>query len=579
MPSSFASLRHHRCDPPADASGASDPLRAGSGSTHVAAAQAGTSIDPDEAAARQHLDALLARAARSELRALRASAAPGATSELRLQRIEESELTNTNVVVFEQVRATIPVFGSHALVELDKHRALVSATAELVGIGSPPTMPTLSVDRARDQLASFLEIAPDQLAEVARPGLQYFNAGPLMGIRLAWLFREVPAAPVETRRELAGKPCDGHGLGPSRRQRRFSFDYLVDAETGSVLFHYSRAPLVGAPPGEMPSKCSGVDDEGRPCEFQARRKGDGFELWDPLGKLRTFDLRGGDIDGPLPATPVVNPGDAWPEDTSAAISAHINAGLVYDFCRIVLKREGIDGAGMVVESIVNCTSPADQLGDEWHNAMWFQKRMWYGRAKDGTRYRSYARYLDIVAHEMTHGITEHTSDLVYRDQSGALNESFSDIFAILIWNYWLASARGDVSTWNWEIGPGLGKEGKPLRDMSDPRRVGDPAHMREYRKIARDQGGVHLYSNIHNKAAYNVITAKNEAGKQAFSLEEVAILYYLTLTRLDRLATFEKALTVLLDVAKTYYGSAAEREKKTKAITKAYEEVGIEVSG
>jgi bacillolysin len=88
---------------------------------------------------------------------------------------------------------------------------------------------------------------------------------------------------------------------------------------------------------------------------------------------------------------------------------------------------------------------------------------------------------------------------------------------------------------------------------------------------------VHVYSNIHNKAAYNVLMSKDGAGKRVFPPDEVAVLYYLTLTRLDRLATFEKALGVLLDVAKTYYGDAEERERKVNAITDAYEAVGIRV--
>ncbi|WP_049876328.1 M4 family metallopeptidase [Sorangium cellulosum] len=534
-------------------------------------------MDPDEAAARRHLHDLLVGVARPELRSLRATGSATAPPDLRRQRIEPSELTKTTVVVFEQVRGALPVFGSHALVELDENRGLVSASAELCGSSQPATLPTLGVERARERLARHLEIAPDRLAGVAPPSLCYFDAGAVAGLRLAWHFEDVPAAPVATRKELEDRQQDGHDLGPSPRQRRFSFDYLVDSEDGNVLYHYSRAPL--AFPGELPTRCSGMDDDGSPQQFNGHFAGERYVLWDPHSNLRTFDLAGGDLDGPLPTSPATSPGDEWPAEARAAISAHVNAGRVYDFCRVVLKRDGIDGKGMTVESVVNCTSLADRSPDEWHNAVWFQNRMWYGRAKDGDRYRSYARYLDVVAHELTHGITEHTSNLVYRDQSGALNESFSDIFGVLICNYWLAPARDDVSTWSWDIGPGLGKNGKPLRDMSDPARLGYPVHMREYVRMVRDEGGVHYYSSIHNKAAYNVLTATDDTSKRVFSPEEVAVLYYLTLGRLDRMATFEKALAVLLNVTKTYYGNAAKRERNTTAIARAYADVGIVVRG
>ena len=86
---------------------------------------------------------------------------------------------------------------------------------------------------------------------------------------------------------------------------------------------------------------------------------------------------------------------------------------------------------------------------------------------------------EVIAHELTHGVTEKSSQLVYRDQSGALNESFSDIFGIIIKNWWEAPIRDDVDTWDWELGPGLGQDG-PLRDLSDPTRTGKPDHMDAY---------------------------------------------------------------------------------------------------
>src|SRR5262249_5353703 len=155
-------------------------------------------------------------------------------------------------------------------------------------------------------------------------------------------------------------------------------------------------------------------------------KDGGFDLWDPLGRLRTSDLGGGSYMGAPPAAPVHSTTAVWSASAGAAVSAPINAGIVDDFYRSVLKRDGIDGdgsdgKGMVVESVVNCSYGGS---GEWKNAVWFKDRMWYGRAlkdqSDPTKgYVSYARYLDVIAHELTHGVTERTSALVYREQSGA----------------------------------------------------------------------------------------------------------------------------------------------------------------
>jgi bacillolysin/neutral peptidase B len=111
--------------------------------------------------------------------------------------------------------------------------------------------------------------------------------------------------------------------------------------------------------------------------------------------------------------------------------------------------------------------------------------------------------------------------------------------------------------------------------MSNPKRTGDPDHMKDYWNTADDCGGVHTNSNIHNKAAYNVLTATDENGQLVFPAREVAVLYYLCLTRLNGLATFSKTLQTLVDVATTYYPDPAERDKKVKAIKDAYGSVGV----
>src|SRR5262249_7704916 len=124
----------------------------------------------------------------------------------------------------------------------------------------------------------------------------------------------------------------------------------------------------------------------------------------------------GDIDrAPVPANAVSQPSNAWGSKNRAAVSAHVHATRVYDFYKSVLFRDGIDDKGMDLVSIVNCTYDQDESPPEWHNAVWHENKMWYGQdlAATGTL-RSFARFLDVIAHELTHGVTEHTSNLVYQ---------------------------------------------------------------------------------------------------------------------------------------------------------------------
>jgi Zn-dependent metalloprotease len=318
----------------------------------------------------------------------------------------------------------------------------------------------------------------------------------------------------------------------------------------------------------------------------------------PFEDIRTLDLNLQPIETTaLPVQAIENSTSDWKNTNPAAVSAHVNATRVLDFLFRILRRNSIDDNGMVVENVVNCTSNQAPSPPEWLNAVWWQGRMWYGQqAQPGGSLSSLSRFLDVIAHELFHGITEHTAELVYESQSGALNESMSDIFGIIIRNWHLAPAPGDVSTWSWEIGPGLGSGGNPLRSMDNPSSVGrwrrpDPAggsqivegypdHMDQYAILPvtqfYDWGGVHWFSSIHNFAAHKVLVSRRADNSVIFSPEEVAILYYLVLTRLTRLSDFHDARTELIVVSDTLYsGDNARMTEAREAINQAYDAVGI----
>jgi bacillolysin len=531
-------------------------------------------FNSDESAARYYLDHLLRQDERSAFRSIASPHRPELLPDLEVRGTRELPATGTRVVRFEQEHNAIPVFGTQAVVELNDRRELISVEARLGEVRNVTSIPNLNAEDALQRVARFARTTLSR-PEPSTAGLAFFQDdedGPIeYSWHLAWHLKHVPAVPPEV---FAAGPLPGHGMGPSPRAAHPLVGYLVDAHTGAILYYYSEFPTL-----DMPTVCWGVDEEGNRQQFWGRIVNDRFLMSDPLRHVETVDLDLTDLEPEADLVePVENTTADWEDTRRAAVSAHINAMRVHDFLKQVLQRNGVDDLGMTLVSIVNCTYSQYERPPVWTNAMWSHRKMWYGQVYDEEdRLVSTSRYLDIIAHELTHGVTEFTSHLVYRDAPGALNESFSDIFAILIKNWYLSPDRNDVRTWDWEIGRDFAEKGRPLRDLSDPARTGMPDHMIKYVQTAWDFGGVHANSNIHNKAAFHLLNMENEQGAKVLPPDQAAVLFYLALDRLMPLATFADARQALIDVCATYYaGNTDLRDGVITAIHKAYDFVGID---
>lgn len=535
-------------------------------------------FNSDEAAARFYLGRILLQDQRPRVRGLAAEDRPQHTPDVRYAGVDRVPETNHRLVRFDQTSASIPIFGSRLIVQLDERREIVSASGDIGDVSGVSTLASLSPRDAVVSLAKALDVDAKRLQGVSAPELTFFHHDEKDSWHLAYHFKDVPVEP-----RAVEAATDDHGLSPSPRRFDARAGYLVDAHDGQLLFYYRSAPAIqpAEPPRvlEPPSQCTGLDVLGQPQTFWGRVLPDQtFELSDPLRRIKTYDLQRRDIDsGTLPAAPIANAAADFADVNPAAVSAHFHATHVHDFYKSVLQRDGIDDKKMDLVSVVNCTYARGDTPPVWRNAVWYDKRMWYGQdlAPDGSL-RSYARFLDVIAHELTHGVTETTSALVYEGQSGALNESFSDIFGVIIANWNPRDPNRDVSGWTWTIGPGLGRNGGPLRDLSNPRATGDPDHMKDFVHTTRDYGGVHTNSNIHNKAAYNLLTAA-DAGARVFTPTEAAVWLYLALVRLSSRATFSDALQAVVDVGSIYdAGFPAKRAQRIAAVRKSYGDVGIE---
>ena len=527
---------------------------------------------------------------------------------LEAQSVQSSSLSaghSIQVVSFQQMHRSIPIFGTRATVELDDANNMVAARAKLGRVSGVSPSPDLSPKAALDKL--FEAVAPldgEASSKIAKrvaaepPLLTFFHDRAKDHWHLAYVFSDIPAVPAawhsakkSAAKKRAAKVAKrwNHGSASSPRERFPRLDYLVDANDGRIVYYYSVSPTAAKKKAlEMWVAGRGVDEDGVEQSIFVREVKGGFELHDPVRRIRTFDFGGRNIDVAKPPKIPIRVAD--PEArfalSASGVSAHLNVTRVFQFYNDILIRRGVDDEGSYLDNMVNCISPEDEDPPQWGNAVWWNKKMWYGQIeKKPGKMRSLAANLDIIGHELTHGVTENTSNLVYRDEAGALNESFSDIFGVIINNRAKGPAvYANPDRWDWEVGSGLGDGGKPLRNMKKPSVTGDPSHtddMKHYdpADLAEDFGGVHTFSNIHNKAAYTLLTTRT--GKRGsrtplvFSPDQAAQLYYFTLQRLDRVATFEDVLETMLDVVKTVYRVPKDQAAKLKAVTEAYADVGI----
>ncbi|QYN39140.1 M4 family metallopeptidase [Pseudonocardia sp. DSM 110487] len=537
------------------------------------------SFTSDEAAARYYLDELLRQDERPALRSVVEPELPERVPGLVVEGEQDLRPLGTRQVRFAQTHRTIPVFGASAVVELTSARDLVSVNAQLDAVTGVDAVESLTRADAVRRVEEYT--GTTIAAEAAVAGrLTFYKDEEAQAWHLAWLLPGLPAAPPVSADETPGERS-GHGLG--RRPVPPSVTYLVDAHDGTILFHFSAVPTAGP----VPARCTGIDETETQQTFLgelAAAGGTRCRLADARRSIRTYDLRFSDIDSnpPVPEPPVEAETSDYGTVNRAAVSAHVNATRVYDFYKLVLQRNGIDDQGMVLVSQVNTTAASMQAPPSLLNAFWWDKKMWYGQVMRAGRLVSLSQYLDVIAHELTHGVIETTSNLVYATQSGALNESFADVAGVIINNWYTAPDPKDVATWNWEIGSGLDRGNRPLRDFANPARLGDPEHMDDFRRLRpgerpndlNDQGWVHVNSNIHNKAVHNLLTTSRN-GQRVFTVEDVALLTYLGMTRLTQLATFTDALQAVVDVAQSYFGGDRNRQVKIDAIRDAYGRAGI----
>lgn len=280
----------------------------------------------------------------------------------------------------------------------------------------------------------------------------------------------------------------------------------------------------------------------------------------------------------LPGTLVRQEGDL-PTSDPAVNEAYDGAGETYDLYWEVYQRNSVDGNGLRLDSTVHYDMNYD-------NAFWNGQQMVYGDGDEKLPpaqqlFNRFTIALDVIGHELTHGVTQYTANLNYQDQSGALNESISDVFGSLVKQRKLAQTADQA---DWIIGEGLftaNVHGVGIRSMKAPGTAYDdpvlgrdpqPADMAHYVNTVEDNGGVHINSGIPNHAFYLVAV---EIG--GFAWEKAGNIWYAALKGKFQPATnFQNAADLTFAAAGEIYGAGSLEQQ---AVRKGWAGVGITVGG
>ncbi|HEY0101715.1 MAG TPA: M4 family metallopeptidase, partial [Pyrinomonadaceae bacterium] len=405
----------------------------------------------------------------------------GAINDLKAEKVEIDDLQMAHTRVRQTVEG-IPVWAGEAIVHLKSDGSLFAITDDLKEGVSVDTKPSISADEAV-RIANNLYTGTAVETEAAKVDL--------------WVYRGEDRDHLTYRVEIPR--LDG-SEGTS-----IPVDF-IDAQTGERVFGYDNLQT-----GTGASLYSGT------VTINTSSSGQNFFMEDLTRRMGTYNNNGtgnADTDDPGTQSPFVDGDDNWNATIQrAGVDAHYGAAKTFDYYLNVHGRNGIDGSGgprttaASANGAIGLITSRVHFGNAYKGAFWDpnRKTMNYGDG-DGVLLSPLVA-LDICGHEMTHGVTQHTANLVYAGESGALNESMSDVFGTMIERF----AR--PATWNWKAGEDVytpGTPGDAIRYMDNPRLDGQsPDHYSQRLHPGfctpdprNDNCGVHYNSGIANHAFY-----------------------------------------------------------------------------
>ncbi|MDQ3712481.1 MAG: M4 family metallopeptidase [Acidobacteriota bacterium] len=480
-----------------------------------------------------------------------ASRSIGSADELKVKSVEFDELNMAHTKVFQTVNE-IPVWEGEAIVHIKSDGSLSTITDNLKDSLVVNTQPNFSADEAIE-LAKKMYNGKGDLTEKPSADL--------------WIYRAEDRDHLTYRVEMPRLDGTEHTSIPV---------IFVDAQTGENVFEYNNLQT-----GSGPSLYSGT------INISTSSVGSTFYMEDLTRKQGTFNMNntGSTLSGSGGTqSRYTDTNDVWDATTQrAGLDAHYGAAMTYDYYKNVHRRNGINGSGgpgtttAAANSGISLITSRVHFGSNYNNAFWSNNQMTYGDG-DGTSFSPLVT-LDIAGHEMTHGVTQYSANLTYSNESGALNESMSDVFGAMVELY---ARGGTVTTDTWKIGEQSytpSTTGDALRYMDNPHAKSgggytaddDPDHYSERYTGTSDSGGVHINSGIGNHAFYLAAAGgtQHRSGVTVTGIgtTDAAKIWYRALTVYMTSGTnFAGARTAMLNAATDLFG-ASSAEYNTIATT------------
>lgn len=405
-----------------------------------------------------------------------------------------------------------------------------------------------------------------------------------------------PARPPE----LTVLPLDGGGFALTWRTRVMRpgalMVYFVDAKTGKILLELSDLKtqvMIGRGTGVLgDTKKVSVSSGGAGYIAVDAARPPQISSYDMKGDLnRTLAYLNGEIG--LSSSDFASDSDNdWTD--GATVDAHAYSGFTYDYFFKRHGRSGLNGNNLRITSLVHPVRrmdlenyPDEVIGLFFINAFYAGNGiMVYGEGLPPgyvllpfyQEVDYFAGGLDVIAHELSHGVTEYSSGLVYRNESGALDEAFSDIMAVGV-EYMFQAPGGGQRQADYTIGEDVIRPGG-FRNLANPGALNDTDHYSRRYTGAQDNGGVHINATIPGHAFYlaieggtNRTSGQSVQGVGAANREQIEKIFYRAFTLLlPASATFSTARAATIQAARDLYGPGSAPER---AVTQAWSAVGV----